>query len=798
MTKDLKKEFYKRVRDDESLLDFIQEHAFDGLWYWNLNQPGDIWMNNRFLQVLGYAPQEQIHWKQLMHPDDKAFLNPGSLMLSDKDSLQAKPIRFIHQKGHTIHMIFLQRAIRDGQGKIQQVVAGFQYTNQPQALHEKYQTLLNSISDSVYIIDSNWNYLMANGPAERHTGEPREKIIHSNLHELFPDIRKTEIYELLSGVMKSRKAGTKEITYQFPDNRILWYDLHVYPIDEGILVISKDITERKKAQQTLEDNKKWFELMLHNSTDIIVELTKEGEQKYISPVAEKLTGYKPHELKGPISKVIHPDDLERIQTHWKEVLAEPDLIHRDSYRHIHKTTGYVWMEASLKSYLDDPDIQSIICSVRDISERKEAEELLRKSEERYKLLSQSATEMLALENLDDIYNYITNTLSKQYPDSVCLFVTVNEPLYKTEVASIEGLNKTMLGKVMRLINYDIQGATFNLLPTHYKKYKTGKLSRFQGGLAKFTGGEMPSSLAHAIEKLLGIQRVYAIGINKDEKLYGVMHFFTRNNATLSNQAYIESFIKQAGIVIDRKLMEQKLKESEQHLTRANATKDKFFSIIAHDLRNPFNLLLGFSKMNLDSIRENNFEKAEEYGELILDSARQGYELLNNLLKWAHSQQGTLEFKPERQQLAERVNHIKSFLSGDVRRKNIQILEQIEAGLTFYADQNMFDTILRNLLSNAVKYTHKGGKIYIYATRQKQTLTLKVEDTGVGIDQEKLGKLFQVAENISSTGTEGETGTGLGLILCKEFVERHGGNIGAESQPGKGSTFWFTLPLKESE
>jgi PAS domain S-box-containing protein len=681
----LKTELYELIKNDRDYFDYIQETAPDGVWFWNMENTDENWMNPRFWKVLGYnpdeIPQDNEAWKKIVHPKDlKSMLKDCAYQIKQDERAIKRSIRCYHKKGFIIWTKCQGKPVFDENGKIKRM-----------------------------------------------------------------------------------------------------------------LVSHFELTDLRETMEELKQNEERFELMINNSTDIFVELSAEGEQKYISPVVEKHTGYKPEELKLPFTEVIHPDDVERIKKNWQKVLEEPDRIHRDEYRHIHKTKGYVWMEATLKSYLDNPNIQSVMCSVREISERKNTEKLLKQSEERYKILSNSATEMLALEDLNEIYKYITETLSNQYPNTVCLFVSVDEKHYNTRVVDIKGLDHTLLKKVMNTCQYNLIGSEFNLLHSHYVKYKSGKLALFEGGLAHFAATEFPRWTSNSIEKLLGINKIYAIGINKDENLYAILHFFTLGNTDLTNRGYIESFIKQAGIVIDRKIMEQKLKESEKRLSKANATKDKFFSIIAHDLRHPFSHLLGFSEMNLEYIENKEYDKVKDTGKIIRESAEEGYILLNNLLEWSQSEQGTVDFKPARQNLSERVRKVTSLLANIASQKEVSIIQDFKPNLTFYADANMFETILRNLVSNAIKYTNHRGTIKISAEKQREHLNVQISDTGVGIQPQNLNKLFKLEDNFTTNGTEGERGTGLGLILCKEFVEKHGGKIGVDSKPGEGTTIWFTLP-----
>jgi signal transduction histidine kinase len=241
-----------------------------------------------------------------------------------------------------------------------------------------------------------------------------------------------------------------------------------------------------------------------------------------------------------------------------------------------------------------------------------------------------------------------------------------------------------------------------------------------------------------------------------------------------------------------------LAESNKQLSIANATKDKFFSIIAHDLRNPFSTVIGFSDILIQNFRKYPDDKIEKFLGFIYTSSVHGNDLLSNLLMWSRSQSGTISFNPETQNLSEVIRETLTLLEGSAQKKNITLLEGIEKELYCAFDENMIKTVIRNLVSNAIKFTTESGKITIRSERKDKDILISVADTGVGIPRENQQKLFHVDSNISTKGTEKETGTGLGLILCKEFVEKHGGTIWVESEEGKGSIFKFTLPLNSKK
>lgn len=241
-------------------------------------------------------------------------------------------------------------------------------------------------------------------------------------------------------------------------------------------------------------------------------------------------------------------------------------------------------------------------------------------------------------------------------------------------------------------------------------------------------------------------------------------------------------------------LEKKVEERTYELEELNRTKDKFFSIIAHDLKNPFNSLLGFSELLLDSFSDFPPEKIEEYIKIIFETAHSSYALLENLLEWSRSQTGGIQITPQKIDISVLVEKNFDLLEIHAHKKGIKLINDVDPATTCYADYNMINTVMRNLISNAIKYTSGGGKVSIDCEQAGNNIKILVADTGIGIKNIVLDKLFRIDQNVSTKGTDSESGTGLGLILCKEFIEKNGGEIGVNSQVGEGSTFYFTLPV----
>lgn len=242
------------------------------------------------------------------------------------------------------------------------------------------------------------------------------------------------------------------------------------------------------------------------------------------------------------------------------------------------------------------------------------------------------------------------------------------------------------------------------------------------------------------------------------------------------------------------LLERTVAIKTAELNELNASKDKFFSIIAHDLKNPFNTIIGFSEMMKESVRLNDSATFYEYSVMINTAAVQTLRLLENLLEWASSQRGKLIFSPVMINLREVVKDEFAMSEEMAISKTIVLRNNVDESLSIYADRNMLKTILRNLITNAVKFTHKNGTVVVGAQINKKYVEVSVSDNGIGMTEAIKSKLFRLDANLSTRGTENEKGTGLGLFLCKEFVEKHGGRIWVDSIEGKGSVFNFKLPL----
>ena len=247
-----------------------------------------------------------------------------------------------------------------------------------------------------------------------------------------------------------------------------------------------------------------------------------------------------------------------------------------------------------------------------------------------------------------------------------------------------------------------------------------------------------------------------------------------------------------------KEVEEKLEKITDELRSMNTTKDKLFSIIAHDLRNPFNSLMGISQIILSEYHELNEEEKLGFIGNIEQSARNAFDLIENLLYWSRSQTNAIQFNPSVFPVAQIINRNINVVTSDSTNKNISVTSETDESITAFADKDMIDIVIRNVLSNAVKFTNQGGVIFIDSKGSGDWVEIRVQDNGVGMSEEKIKNLFHFEKIDSSYGTALEKGTGLGLLVCKEFMDINNGSLAVESKVNEGTTIILKIPAKEKK
>lgn len=342
----------------------------------------------------------------------------------------------------------------------------------------------------------------------------------------------------------------------------------------------------------------------------------------------------------------------------------------------------------------------------------------------------------------------------------------------------------------------------------YRTTKDGKFLAVNAAMAKILGYNSKEKVVKEKASKFYINEEDRGNWSKDIEKNGVIHNFETQLLRLDGKkiwiqdnarAVVDpegKLLYYEGNILDetqRKEAEEALKKSEAELRKANDAKDKLFSVVSHDLRGPVGNLNHFLEELVDHPDLFSKEEAEEILKLLRISASSTFNLLENLLSWARSQIGEIKYKPEKINLNELVFENVSLLESNARLKDIKLTSDIPKELKAKIDKNMISTVVRNLISNAIKFTNEGGKVNVTALENGKAVEVSVEDSGIGMDEKTLKKIFDPLAGHSTSGTKGEKGTGLGLNLCIDFVKRNKGKIWVESKVGKGSKFKFTLP-----
>ena len=493
-----------------------------------------------------------------------------------------------------------------------------------------------------------------------------------------------------------------------------------------------------EANRKLTENEAKYRMISDYSNDWEVFRDTNNAIIYCSPSIENLLGYTVEEYntKVKFTDYVYPDDFSFALSEYQK-LAKGEYPNPVKFRFIKKTGEIIWVETSGQPiFTSSGEYIGFRTSTRDISEHKKIEQALKESEEKYKNLFQFMDEGVLRTDNDGNIILANDAVAKMFgydslEDILGKCTTILYPVETRDKLAIE------LKKFHQVYNFEIHTRTIQ--------------------------GKDLYLLCNAKEN-----------INENAEVVGR-----------------EGILRD---ITDLKIIEMELRNSEAKLKEANSTKDKFISILAHDLRSPFNSLIGFSELLIADIENYNNDEIKAIIENIYNVSIRTFNFLNELLEWARTQQNMVSFNPENIDLIQILNECIAITSNASNAKNIELEYEIPSDLSVFADINMLKTILRNLLSNAIKFTHKYGHIKVFACKKLSFIEITVSDNGIGMDSDTMQSLFKIGKTTSVNGTEGERGTGFGLLLCKEFVEKHAGRIWVESELGKGSNFKFTIPL----
>ena len=544
-----------------------------------------------------------------------------------------------------------------------------------------------------------------------------------------------------------------------------------------ILTVVRDITASKKAEEALAKEQFLINSLMNNLSDHVY--FKDLNSKFIRTNKSHAISFGLSDPKHVIGKSDFDffteqaanqafEDEQAIIKTGQSILKEEKLTRKDC--------SDVWFSA-MKMPLRDNDgkIIGTFGISRDITGRKRSEL------ENYALF-EIIQGITSTDKLDELLKLIHNSLGKVvYADNCFVALKDQTSGLFSFPYFVDKVDTTPIPTSMGKSCSDYVFRTVKPLLLNQKKFDR----LVEQGEVELIGSNSPSWIG--------------IPLQTPSKVIGVLvlqHYEKENVYSENDLKFLVSIGNQIAIAIERKKAEEEISFKNEQLQLINAEKDKFFSIIAHDLRGPLSAFVDATQILTEEIQNMDLEEIKDITMSMKTSASNIYGLLENLLEWSRLRRGAMDFVPENLNLKKKIEASIDVLSESARKKRIGLTISVPGELEIRADIHMFDTIIRNLISNAIKFSISGGKVIVTANYNgDHYIVVKISDSGIGMAPELRNKLFQIDEKTSRPGTEGETSTGLGLLLCKEFIEKHGGKIWVESSVGQGSTFSFSLPLE---
>lgn len=790
------------------------QHYLDiaGVLFIALDTSGKVMLSNRKAsQVLGY-PEEEINgmnWFEKFIPKERkseikqVFSQVMKGDLGDVEFIE----NVIITKDGDWRLIAWHNSILYGENSeiIGLLSSGEDITEQRKAetalreSEERFRSIFRFANIGIGLADQKGNLINVNSEFRKMLAYEKQELLKMNFADFtHPDDVARE-YDHYIQLMNGEKDNYRiQKRYLNKYNEVLWVDLAVTArrdsdgnIDLFIGMVF-DITDRTKVEMALKESEEKFRTIVENANDIIYQVAPDGIFTYISPNWVDMLGHEVDEVTGKnFAQFVHPKDVHLCADFLERVLTSGKKQSNVEYRVKHKDGQYRWHISNGSPIKDAKNnTVSYIGIARDITHRKQYEDTLNHRLNYERIIAQCSHALLqdATDAIQISLQYILDGLDISQ-------VYIFENFY-------DSLDELCMKKTYNVLANHEQDTNASLGIINYKR---DGFERWEQQLAKneiIIGNiaDFPDIERNFLE-MQGIKSILMIPLWVSQKWYGVIGFDDvkkERKWEKEDIRLLRSISEIIGLYIENKENQKTIIKHNKELKVLNATKDKFFSIIAHDLKNPFNSIVGFADLALEKSGEFQKSKILQFMDLIRISAVSAYKLLENLLEWSRSQTGRITFTPGVNNLKEIVFEAITTAQNQAEQKQIALHVEIDPHIRIYADKNMIHTVLRNLLSNAVKFTPRQGKITINAKEDTQKAIISIADTGIGMKHEQVEKLFSIDKKESREGTDNEKGTGLGLILCKEFLERNGGEICVESQLEKGSVFSFTLPLWKEE
>ena len=758
----------------------------------NINRLSDgmyISINEGFTNILGYTEKESIGRTSLemniwLNPDDRVRMVNEVKVTGRIKNFAAN---FLSKDGRIVYGLLSASLIDlDAVPHILNVVRDITVRKKAEEALAKEQflidALMNNLTDHVYFKDLESKFIRNNRAHALSFGfEDPGQLTGKSDFDYFAEHAARQAFDDEQIIIKTGEPVLKEEKLTRKDGTVAWFSAMKLPLRDntgniiGTFGISRDITEWKNAEEALKQSEERFRSLTQYANDAIITSDLRGGILGWNKGAEKIFGYQENEILGKsLNLIVQP---EYLAIHSHSILgADKEASQRVlgktlELRGTKKDGSEIPIELSVSEW-DTSAGHFFTGIIRDITGRK-------RTELENQILYEITQGVTATSNLDDLLKLIHNSLGKVVYAENFFIALYNQ---KTELFSFP---------------YFVDKIDTTPLPTDMGKSCSAFVFRTVKPLL-LTQQIFDKLVEEGEVELVGSNSPSWIGIplQTPSKVIGVLvlqHYEKENVYSEGDVRFLTSIGSQIALAIERKKTEEEIRLKNELLQAINAEKDKFFSIIAHDLRGPLSAFVAATQIITEEVQAMSIEEIRDITGSMKTSATNIYRLLENLLEWSRLRRNTLDFVPENLNLKKKTEACIEVLKESASKKRIKIEVAIPDEYNILADSHMFETVIRNLVSNAIKFTVTGGKVIIAAvSSDDHSVEVKISDTGIGMSTELKNKLFHISEKTSRPGTDGEPSTGLGLLLCKEFIEKHNGRIWVESEPGKGSTFSFTV------
>lgn len=778
------------IRESEARLKEAQEIAHIGNWSFDVVDNKVDWSDEIF-KMAGIDPQQinEGFFRSLIHPDDLAKFDASVSETSQGKNFTDIELRIIRPDGSICWIADRWKSIFDENGKVIKRIGVSQDITYRKLAEEallkseaQFKSLFNNAADPIFIANASTGIILdANQAAVRLMKMPLEKIKGMHQTQLHP-ADKLEFYKDLFELHQDQIQQIESVSPV--EGYILRSDGTEVPVEIMASLVTfkgitcqmgtfRDITERKRNEEIIRKNEDRFRLMVKNSSDVIVLIEQDGTQRFVSQAIEKITGFATSELIGKnISEVIHPDDFASIIEVMNEGRIHPEKILSVEYRHIHKTRGWVQLEAVGQNFLNEPDINAIIVSVRDITDRK-------KSELFHRIQYNIAHAVATLKNLKDLFE-IVKTEINHLIDTTNFFIA----FYNEEKQTLKNI----------------------IWSDNQEYFDEWSADNSLSGIVISDGKSLYLTKIEACEiarerniKLVGTPAEFWMGIplKMQNKTIGVMviqSYDSSYNIDGASCEVLEIIANQISLYIEKIKDKEQLIIAKERAEESDRLKTAFLNNMSHEIRTPLNGIMGFTNLLCEPDIPD--EKRNYFASIVNRNGNQLISIIDDIINIS-----TIEAGQEK--LHESATNLNTILDDlyELFKQKIdlnKIAFHHHSMLTsqqsrILVDETKLIQVLSNLIGNAIKFTEKGS-IGFGCKMISDTLKFWVSDTGIGIPAEFHTLIFDRFRQVKPDSTKLYGGNGLGLAISKAYIQLMGGNLWVESKPGNGSSFYFTIPF----